>query len=385
VLAFLEETDFTWPTFTDDLLRFVLDPASGHLGSRALAVLVKRGMPTDVLVRCERSTNENIRTIAFAELVKRQDRGTILRALAKLRENPDDLGEADVDPPGDGPAAWIVGISSEWAWDDLAKLRRLTLRSGLVYLCDTVTNKLRKLNVARLAKTVRAQLLDTPESWRPRQSAFALECERDGQILAAQSLPFDRVLALLRTSTSLIALKIYVEGITDVPIYARLLTEMGEPDLAEKIDVVGGWPSLLNRPVDRWLDGCREAVIIMDGDNGRVYGKTTPRYSPDARKAFLAFKHRPIRLYILERYGVENYFTQSAIEEVTKKDLAGQWPLPIDVAIQSHLTDSGGSRFYSKAKNVEVAARMSVSDVESSDLGRILLDICDLASRLRKG
>jgi hypothetical protein len=65
--------------------------------------------------------------------------------------------------------------------------------------------------------------------------------------------------------------------------------------------------------------------------------------------------------------------------------LAGQWPLPVDVAIPSYLTDSGGSRFYSKAKNVEVAARMSVSDVESSDLGRILLDICDLASRLRKG
>jgi hypothetical protein len=243
-----------------------------------------------ILIRCERSTSENIRTIAFAELVKRQDRGTILRALAKLRENPDDLREADVGPPRDGSAAWIGGISSEWAWDDLAKLRRLTLRSGLVYLCDTVTNKLRKLNVARLANTVRAQLLDAPESWRPRQSAFALECERDGQILAAQSLPFDRVLALLRTSTSLIALKIYVEGSTDVPIYARLLTEMGEPDLAEKIDVVGGWPSLLNRPVDRWLDGCREAVIIMDGDNGREYGKTTPRYSPDARKAFLAFK-----------------------------------------------------------------------------------------------
>lgn len=252
------------------------------------------------------------------------------------------------------------------------------------YLCDTVTNKLRKIDVARLAKTVHAQLRDVPESWRPRQSAFALECERDGQILAAQSLPFDRVLALLKTSTSLILLKVYVEGSTDVPFYTRFLTEMGEPEIADKIDVVGGWQSLLNRPVDRWLDGCREAVIIMDGDNGREYGKQTLRYSPEAKKAFRAFRHRPIHLFVLERYGVENYFTQEAVEGASIQNLAGQWPLPIDKAIPSHLTDSAGCRFYSKSRNTDVAARMSASDIQSTDLGQILSEICELAARLRQ-
>jgi hypothetical protein len=254
----------------------------------------------------------------------------------------------------------------------------------LVYLCDTVTNKLRKIDVRRLAGTVRAQIADAPDSWRPRQSAFALECERDGLILAAQSLPFDRLLRVLKKSTSLISLKIYVEGSSDIPLYAQLLKEMGEPELAEKIDVVGGWPSLLNRPVDRWLDGCREAVIIMDGDNGREYGKPKLRFSPDARAAFRAFKHRPIHLCVLERYGIENYFTQTAVECVSNQNLAGQWPLPADKPIPAYLTDASGNRFYSKTKNADVASRMSFADIEATDLGRILRQIRELAVRLRQ-
>jgi hypothetical protein len=148
--------------------------------------------------------------------------------------------------------------------------------------------------------------------------------------------------------------------------------------------LVGGWPSLLNRPVDRWLDGCREAVIIMDGDNGRQYGKPTLRFSPDARAAFRAFGRRPIHLCVLERYGVENYFTQSAVENVFSQNLAGQWPLPIDTAIPFYLTDPAGNRFYSKSRNADVAALMSFSDIETTDLGRILRDIRYLAMRLRK-
>ncbi|HTY85625.1 MAG TPA: hypothetical protein VMB19_15500 [Silvibacterium sp.] len=384
VLAFLEETDFTWLSFTDDLLRFVRDPESGHLGARALSVLVKRGVSTEILIECERSGSESIRDIAFAELVKRQHRGTISRAIAQLMDSVESLRDADVGPPIDGPAAWIEGINSVWAWEDLARLRRVTLRNGLVYLCDTVTTKLRKLDVARLAKTVRAQLVDAPETWRARQSAFALECERDGLILAAQSLPFDRVLTLLKRSTSLISLKVYVEGSTDAPFYARFLNEIGEPDLAERIDVVGGWPNLLNRPVDRWLDGCREAVIIMDGDKGREYGKPKLRYSSDARLAFRRFKHHPIHLFVLERYGVENYFTQAAVESITSLNLAGQWPLPIDKAVKDHLTDSSGASFYSKGRNADVASRMSISEIESTDLGRILCRIAELASRARQ-
>jgi hypothetical protein len=240
VLSFLDETDFAWPEFTDDLLHFVHDPQSGHLGPRALSVLIKRGLSTENLVVYERSTNESIRDIAFSELVRRQDRATISRALAELMNSPENLRDSDVGPPRDGPASWIVNINSGWAWDDLARLRRLCLQNGLVYLCDTVTTKLRKIDVARLARTVRAQMSDTPDTGRSRQSAFAVECEREGLILAAQSLPFDRVLTLLKRSTSLTLLKVYVEGSSDVPLYARLLREIGEIELAEKIDVSWG-------------------------------------------------------------------------------------------------------------------------------------------------
>ena len=170
--------------------------------------------------------------------------------------------------------------------------------------------------MARLAKAVRGQMKYADQSWRPRQSSFALECEREAQLLAARSLPFARVLDLLKVSTSLITLKIYVEGSTDAPVYAQFLTEMGEPALAANVDLVSRWPNLSNRPVDRWLDGCREAVLIMDGDVGRVFDKPGAPYSPEARRAFTTFEQRPIHLFVLERYGIENYFAQRAVERV---------------------------------------------------------------------
>jgi hypothetical protein len=46
----------------------------------------------------------------------------------------------------------------------------------------------------------------------------------------------------LKTSTSLIALKIWVEGKTDLPVYDKLLRDAGETSLADTLDVVGGWP-----------------------------------------------------------------------------------------------------------------------------------------------
>ena len=383
-LSFLDSTDFTWSTLTEDLMRFVNDPSSEYIGPRSLTTLIKRGVSTEALQKCLRSSNESIRETAFAELVNRQDRPTISRALATLLQEMQSLRDADVGPPGDGPATWIDRINATWAWGDLVRLRRLTLQHQLVYLCDRVTNKLRKLDVARLAKTVRAQMRDAPQDWRARQSSFALECEREAQLLAARSLPFARVLQMLKVSTSLITLKVYVEGSTDAPVYSQFLTELGEPELAASIDLVNGWPNLSNRSVDRWLDGCREAVLIMDGDVGRVFDKPGAPLSSDARKAFSAFQQRPIHLFVLERYGIENYFTQHAVEEVTGRDLTGRWPLPPDEEITGYLAEADGSRFYSKSMNVEVAKRMSVSDVTSTDLGTILQNVCQMAAQLRE-
>jgi hypothetical protein len=220
--------------------------------------------------------------------------------------------------------------------------------------------------------------------WRARQSSFALECEREAQLHAARSQPFARVLDLLKVSTSLITLKVYVEGSTDAPVYAQFLTEMGELGLAANIDLVGGWGNLPNRPVDRWLDGCREAVLIMDGDLGRAFDKPGTPYSSEARKAFAAFRQRPIHFFVLERYGIENYFTQRAVEEVTRRNLTGRWPLPFSEGIPSYLTDADGSRFYSKSMNLEVAKRMSVSDIASTDLSTVLQKICQMAAHLRE-
>jgi hypothetical protein len=109
--------------------------------------------------------------------------------------------------------------------------------------------------------------------------------------------------------------KIWVEGKTDLPVYDKLLREAGQIALADNLDVVGGWPMLSSRPPDRWLDGCREAVIIMDGDSGRRLNKRGKPYTTTAKNAFAAVRGLPITLHVLERYGIENYFTRDALEE----------------------------------------------------------------------
>ena len=208
-----------------------------------------------------------------------------------------------------------------WAWDDLQRIRRLTLQHQLPYFCAIVTGVLRNLYVQRLSDVIRIQLQDAPETWRQRQMSLAIECEREAQIVAARETPFKKIVERLKTSTSLITLKVFVEGRTDLPVYATLLHDIGEHELAEGLDVVGGWANLSGRPVDRWLDGCRAAVIIMDGDVGRDLRRRTKPYSASAKNAFAAMKGRPIQLYVLERYGIENYFSRAALEKETGRDL----------------------------------------------------------------
>jgi hypothetical protein len=208
----------------------------------------------------------------------------------------------------------------------------------------------------------------------------------------------------LKTSTSLIALKIWVEGKTDLPVYDKLLRDAGETNLADTLDVVGGWPMLSNRPPERWLDGCREAIIIMDGDSGRRLNKRKKPYTTVAKKAFEALHRLPIKLYVLERYGIENYFTRGALEAATGRDLSAFVPIPHEIPIEDHLVDNRRwlarvaarisprllkmvprerQSFYRKEMSKDVANHLMNTDVDGTDLGNVLREAAAQYLRLR--
>ena len=67
---------------------------------------------------------------------------------------------------------------------------------------------------------------------------------------------------------------------------------------------------------------------------------------------------------VLRRYGIENYFSQSACEAELSPAVAAHFPLPHDraVALPNH----------SKNKNPAIARRMTANDIAGTDLLRTL-------------
>ena len=46
-----------------------------------------------------------------------------------------------------------------------------------------------------------------------------------------------------------------------------------------------------------------------------------------------------VPLEVLERYGIENYFPQKALEAVTGKNLSAYFPIPDHVAVNEYLRE----------------------------------------------
>ena len=72
----------------------------------------------------------------------------------------------------------------------------------------------------------------------------------------------------------------------------------------------------------------------------------------------------PVR--VLKRYGIENYFSRSALETVLGRDLGGSFPLDEARPVPEQI---GG---YNKNHNVEVISHMKATDFEGTDIAEIL-------------
>jgi hypothetical protein len=126
----------------------------------------------------------------------------------------------------------------------------------------------------------------------------------------------------------MIRIKVWCEGSTDRPIFRKLFTEIGETEIAETLDFVGGWANLLSeQEPGRWLDGCRQAIIIMDGDEGRKLKKPKRPLTQPAKDLQHRFANHPLKLKVLERYGIENYLPQHAYERVLGRNLSTYFPI----------------------------------------------------------
>jgi len=112
----------------------------------------------------------------------------------------------------------------------------------------------------------------------------------------------------------------------------------------------------------------------------------------------------PITFVVLQRYGIENYFTQAAIEAVVGRDLTSFFPIPEDTAIKTHLASTKKTMgwrirnlaarvfnlegpslpsFYPKNKNKEVAKYLQPEDLRGTDLFEILEQIVAAAKLLQ--
>lgn len=89
---------------------------------------------------------------------------------------------------------------------------------------------------------------------------------------------------------------------------------------------------------ERWLDGCRQTFIIMDGDQGRRLSKRGQPLSSLAKDLQQRFAPHPLRLLVLKGYGIENYLPRRAYEAVLQRDLAPYFPIPSAKKIEEHFS-----------------------------------------------
>ena len=284
-------------------------------------------------------------------------------------------------------------------------LRKRSLDLELHGLAAQCTDQLLKIDAARAIQVLKDQLKFAPTSWQIRQRAIILEQQQQLAIMAARSAPFERVLSKLRFNTSSTRVKVWCEGINDEEIFKILLERMADTPIDVAVGNVHGWPGLQQaKDPNVWLSQCNEAVIIMDGDNGRHLKKVKQPLTNLAKTEQAKLRGFPITLLVLKKYGIENYFTQAAMETVIRQDLSKYFPIPDDAPIQEHfatekktlkwrvrklvatLFDLGAPSLpslYPKSRNREVAQYLHPEDIEGTDLCEALETVLGIAKRLQ--
>jgi hypothetical protein len=350
--------------------------------------------------------SEQLRGGAFEALIERQHRPTIERALAGLMRDDQELRRGEVPMPDQTPLDWIAKIRADFALPRLIELRERALRLELSTVTQLLSNTIGKINRRELVRVIRRQMNVTPANWHRWQQSQALEQERTATIEEGQRTPFDEVLKKLKGATSLNRLLVMCEGSTDIPVFEELIGQAGEvPEIM--FDNVGGWSGLRNKDPNVLLLASKAVIVVMDGDEGRKLSKHKRPLTDVAREQQRRLANHGIELCVLQRYGIENYFPQGAVERVLGMNLSPFFAVPEDTPFIEHLSlDNKGLWYrcrqwvaqrldlkmpqprrplYSKSQNGAVAKLIALeTDLAGTDLFEIVNSIARRARDLQQ-
>lgn len=406
LVSFVERAQ-VWSEEIDGALRGVVANSAEkeHTQITALRLVAQHGADDPFISGIElQGSSEQLRRSALDILIERNHRPTIERSLARLLRDETELRRGEVPIPYDSPLDWIAKIRTDFALTRLIELRERALRLELSRVTQLLSNTIGKINRRELVEVIRRQLDLVPTKWRRWQQSQALEQERTARIEEAQRTPFDEVIRKLKGATSLNRLIVMCEGATDIPVFEQLVGQCGEvPDI--HFSDVGGWSGLRNKDPNFFLLGSKAVIVVMDGDEGRKLSKRAKPLTAIAREQRSRLARYGIDLRVLQRYGIENYFPQVAIESVLGIGLSGYFPIPENTPVTEHLSqDSKGlwyrfrrwvasaldlkmppprQSLYSKKHNRAVAELISLNkDLAGTDLREIIQSIGNRAREL---
>jgi len=396
VFTFLRTTGYSTPGVQEQLTTLALDTTrTAHIRRGAMDRFDAQELAVNTLQKLTTDQEESIRIQAIRDLITRHHESTTRERLKRLTD--DELRAGEVSFPNSSPLEWIANVTASFAIGELIRLRRRALELELSRSASLITAAIAKTDKNRAAAIIIRQIPDTPLPWRHHLAEEAERLRRDARIEAAQQTPFDAVIKKLKGTTSMIRIKVWCEGPTDRPVFEKLFAEIGETEIAERIDYVAGWPMLVSEDKpERWYDGCRQAIIIMDGDRGRKLSHPDRPLSNEARVVEKRFRGHPLTLHVLQRYGIENYFPRHAVEKVLARDLSAFFPIPSTKKIEKHFREAWWRRFmnwfrgrkttsfFAKNLNEQIARQLTMMDIQGTDLEDVLNAVKNVAEQARE-
>jgi hypothetical protein len=217
-----------------------------------------------------------------------------------------------------------------------------------------------------LIALIEEQLQDTPQRWREFAQSRMAEYGRELQFERALATTFDDVLARLMADSVAFRAKLLCEGPTDVPAYRTLLNEGILKTVV--VQAINGWKTVLSPHFDvgPLLDGFQHVILVLDGDWGRDWSQPNHPLNADAQKVTAKLGQAGVQVHVLERYGIENYFSREAFEAALGRELGAAFRLDPFRSVKAQIAG------YKKALNEEVVRRMNIEDFRGTDLAAIV-------------
>jgi hypothetical protein len=367
-ISFAQQAALQSASIYDSLRRISLAPAQSEMNrSWAARSLGESSCPDDILIAIRRDATEpGVVEVVLDALTRRQHLPTIFERLGRLLEKDDILRSAERPFPATTEVNWIGSIKTPKAWGLLSTLRKRLLELALPTLCSLVEGTLATIDKKALIALLHEQLPGTPEPWREYLQHRAAEYERELQFERALATTFDEVLMRLSANSIAFRAKVLCEGPSDAPVYRALLSEGILRTVV--VQPVNGWKNVLSRHFDigPFLDGFQCVTLVLDGDRGRNWSSPDHPLNNEAEKLVAKLAQAGVQVHVLERYGIENYFSLEALAAVLGRDLGTTFPLNPYRPVAEQIDG------YDKRLNDEVARRMKKENFVGTDLARII-------------